>query len=807
MVGATADRPEGHGTVSEVTSAFPRLTGGPRRGRSRLSRAAAASYQLFLTTRDLSVDEIAERYRALAARVAPLGDLPDRELPEALALAALAVRATTGLEPYPVQFLAAVTVADGSVAEMQTGEGKTLATHLAAAVLALPGRPVVVATANEYLAARDAALLTPVAELLGFSVGVSRIGATVEERLAAHRCRVVYGTATSLGFDYLYDNLAIDVREIAMSDPYAAIVDEADSVLLDDARTPLLVSGPGAENAFDFPRFAALAASFTAEDVHVDLAKSAVAPTASGVARAQVALGVSDLYAVPGLVQQLLTALHARFLLRSGIDYIVVHDPDPRVVLIDAGTGRRRERSRLRSGLHEALEAKESVPSPGSGVTRASVAIQNFFLRFPRLGGLTGTASSAAEEFEEFYRLAVFRVPTNQPSIRKDLPDRFFGPGSARDTALVEEVTGLLTIGRPVLVLTDSVTDAERLAELLSALQPRLLSARRPEAEVEVISRAGEPGALTVATAMAGRGVDILLGGTPEEEGFVDRRAQVVAAGGLAVCSAVRFPSRRVDAQLRGRAGRQGEPGSSQFFLSFDDELPRLYAPDSVTGLLGDGGELPGRLAGNVFTRAQASVEEDDRAARRATMTADLPLARHREIFYRYRQELLALTPWERAFAVLHAGLLRRLPATVESVESAHRELGRFWPALVEFPSFETPIPADRIAPRLTKWLLERLQERLAPLAELTAEERAEVLVRLVGSMTLDALDRSWAAHLESATALYADTSLTARVGQKPEGVYRSMLEDSFTEVFSRFEYVAAAHLGGLRLDTVTRSA
>ncbi len=793
-------------TASRSTT-FPRLAAGPLLRRRRLSAAAAAAHQVYLDGLTLSAEEITTRFQSLQDRVAASGDLADADLPEALGLAALAVRNVSGLEPYPVQLLAAAVVAGGAIAEMQTGEGKTLATHLAAIALSLAGRPVLVATANEYLADRDAALLRPIAALLGFTVGVSRIGADVPDRLAAHRCRVVYGTATSLGFDYLYDNLAIDLREIAMGEPYAAIVDEADSVLLDEARTPLLISGHGADTGFDFERFARLAAAFTDEDVHVDLAKNAVAPTASGVARAEAFLGVERLYDEPHLVQQLLTALHARFLLRSGVDYIVVSDPEPRVVLIDAGTGRRRERSRLRSGLHEAIEAKESVPSPGAGVTRASVAVQNFFLRFPRLGGLTGTASSAAEEFEEFYRLAVFTVPTNRPSRREDLPDRFFAAGADRDAALSEEVGALLTAGRPVLVLTDSVTDAERLSVLLEPFAPRLLSARRPEIEAEVISRAGEPAALTIATAMAGRGVDILLGGHPAEPGFEHRRDAVVAAGGLAVLSAVRFPSRRVDAQLRGRAGRQGEPGSSRFLLSFEDELPRLYAPDSIAGLLTAAGELPGRLAGNVFARAQSAVEEDDRVARRATTTADLPLARHREVFYRYRQELLGLSPWERAFAIVHAGLLRRLPDPVPSVEAAHQTLGRFWPATVEFPSFETPIPAAAIAPRLTRWFMSRLQERLDLLADLSPQERAEVLIRLIGSMALDALDRSWAAHLESAAALYADSSLTARVGQKPEGIYRSMLEDSFAEVFARFEYVAVANLGGLRLDSVTRAA
>lgn len=785
-------------------ASFPSLTGsGP--GRTRITRAAAKAYELFGELEGCDADHLRSRFSALSAKVAASGDIGAADIPEALSLAAASVRLCSGLSPYPVQFLGAAVVASGAIAEMQTGEGKTITTQLAATALALTGRPVHVATANEYLAARDAAALSAVGELLGFTVGLSKVGSTVHERIAAHACDVVYGTATSFGFDYLYDNLAISESEIACREPYAAIIDEADAVLLDDARSPLLVSGRGGSAAGDLVRFAALTAELVSDDVYIDPARTTVVLTDHGVVKAQEFLGVPDLYAEPLLVQSVSAALQARFLLRRDVDYIVVGDEEPQVVLIDEKTGRRKERSRLRSGLHEALEAKEGLAVRDSGVTKASVAIQTFFARYHRLGGLSGTARTALAEFDELYHLPVFVVPTNRPRVREDLPDRFFATGASRDEALVADVAGLLSAGRPVLLLTDTVEDAERLASLLTGFAPRLLSARNPAVEAEVLSRAGEPAALTVATAMAGRGVDILLGGNPVERAYAENRSAVVEAGGLAVLSAVRFASRRVDDQLRGRAGRQGEPGSSRFYLSFDDELPRRYAPGSLAGLLGSATELPGRLAAPVFNRAQSAVEEDDRAARRATLIADLPLARHRDLFYAYRRDLLRLSPWERAHAVVLSGLRRRLPSTVTSVVSAHQTLGRFWPGLVDFPSFETPIAAEAIAPRLTKWFLDRLQDRLAPLAALDPVERHEVLVRLVGSMTLDALDRSWAAHLERASNLYADTSMASRTGQKPERIYRSLLEESFVGVFARFEYVAVANLGGLRLETVER--
>jgi len=784
-----------------TSSGFPHLSG-PRRSANTICRSAERAFSLYTDIKDVSAEDLRERYRGLRSEVSVLGDLSVDRVPAALAVAAAAVRSATGFDAYPVQFLGAAVVAAGAIAEMQTGEGKTLTTQLAAVSLSLTGRPVHVATANEYLASRDAAALRIVGDLLGFTVGLSRVGATLSERIHAHACDIVFGTAISFGFDYLYDNLAIAVDEIACREPYAAIVDEADAVLLDDARSPLLISGRGEARVWDPVRYMSVASTLDPADVFVDDARTAVALTGSGVEKVSASLAVNDLYSDPLEVQKVSAALHASFLLRSGVDYIVVEDP-PAVVLIDEKTGRRRERSRLRAGLHEALEAKEGVAVRTGGVTKASVAVQTFFARYRRLGGLTGTAASAAVEFDELYKLKVFSVPPNRPRLRKDLPDRVFSLASERDEALREQIEGLLSDGRPVLLLTDSVEDAERLSVLLDAFAPRLLSARDPSVEADVVSRAGEPGVLTVATAMAGRGVDVLLGGNPSDPGFSERRSKVLASGGLAVLSVVRFPARRVDDQLRGRAGRQGEPGSSQFLLSFDDELPRRYAPDMVAGLLSGSGELPSRVALPVFSRAQSAVEQDDRASRRSTLEADLPLLRHREEFYAYRRLLLDLSPWERAHAVVHAGVLRRLPTTVTSVESAHLALRGFWPALVDFPSFESPIEAAAIAPRLTRWFMQRLQERLAPLAGLEPAERQEVLVRLVGSMTLDALDKSWAAHLERAASLHVDTSMVSRTGQKAARIYRSRLEESFSKVFSRFEKVTAANLGGLRLDTV----
>ena len=754
----------------------------------------------------------------------------DTELVEALALVSFLSPRILGLRPYPVQRLGALVLATGSVAEMRTGEGKTLATGMAALALALPGCGVHVATANEYLAARDAAFLAPLASLLGMTVGVSRQGASKEERIAAHRCDVVYGTSTSLGFDYLYDNLAVFAKDVACREPFAALVDEADSVLLDEAVTPLLVSVTGSPLNTDFAGMAKMVAGLDPDrDVYLDPDGSSVSLLDPGIDALEGLLagrlGAARLHERPRLVAEVQVALDARFLFVEGVDYIVADTNEgPSVVLVDANTGRRRSTSRLRSGLHEALEAKEGLSVRPGGVTRAMISVQNFFSRYPVLGGMTGTASSAREEFMEFYGLEVLGVPTHRPSMRLDMPDRVFASRPERDDVLVEAVATLRAAGRPVLVACESVADAARVGLLLRGLPEdgfpavRVLSARDPEVEAEVLARAGEPSAVTVATAMAGRGVDIMLGGLPGSEGFESRRAQVLAAGGLAVVSTCRYPSRRVDDQLRGRAGRQGEPGSSLFLLSFDEELPRRYAPDAVRGLLGANGELPGRVASRVFEKAQDALSSEHVASRREVFRADVPLARDREAFYAFRRSLLLLEPWDRVLTVVRTAFahrLDRLDGTGGAGEPSSSSFVGLWPQGLAFPSLGSA--RDRSPRRATGSSAGRsavldvlvdtfvvdLASRLSPFEGLDDEVRAGLLGRLVGSLVLDALDLVWAGHLEAASALYGDTRLTARTGQDPERVYRSLLRDSFEEVFERFFTTAMFNLGTFRLTAV----
>jgi len=782
--------------------------------RLRLDRLSRRLEDQVRTFAGLPADDLVVRFLSLRDRLAGAPGVGGEDLVEALALASSLSPHVTGLDPYPVQRLGALVLASGMVAEMFTGEGKTLSTGLAALSLSLCGRGVHVVTANEYLAARDAEFLTPFASRLGLVVGLSLQGASLEERRRAHAADVTYGTASSFGFDYLYDNLAVFPGDVACREPFAALVDEADSVLLDEAVTPLLVSVTGGASRLNFARMDALVAGLVeGVDVHVDRVAGCVSLLDAGADRLEAGLvdrlNGRPLFEQYRIVQQAYTALEARLLLREGRDYVVVPQSDgaAEVVLVDANTGRRRSSSRLRSGLHEALEAKEGLPVRPGGVTRAMISVQNFFARYHLLGGMSGTARSARDEFEEFYGLKVVVVPSHRPSVRVDFSDRVFATSAERDAVLLEVVSGLRAAGRPVLVACESVDDCARVGSLLASLPeegfPRLrvLSARDPEVEAEVIGAAGEPSQVTVATAMAGRGVDVVLGGVPGSQDFEGRRERVISAGGLAVVSTCRYPSRRVDDQLRGRAGRQGEPGSSLFLLSFDEELPRRYAPGALRGLLASSGELPARSSVRVFDRAQRAVESEHQSSRREVGSADVPVAVDREAFYAFRRELLGLRPWERVVTTVSSAFAHRLasrPTGSAPVTSA--DLSGLWPSRLAFPDLsgvESP-DASQVVSVLVDAFLADLTGRLALLEPLAPPAREELLGRLVGALVLDSLDLAWAGHLEASAGLYADSRLVARTGQDPDRVYHALLRSSFDALFDRFFRVALANLAGL---------
>ncbi len=524
---------------------------------------------------DAQLRESAAALRERAKGSARLDDL----LIEVFALAREAADRVLGMRPFDVQVMAGITLHRGKLVEMQTGEGKTLAAVLPACLNALTGRGVHVLTFNDYLARRDAAWMGPVYRFLGLSVGAVQEGLSVEARRAAYAADVTYATAKEAGFDFLRGGLCRSPNELSQRPFHFAIVDEADSTLIDEARTPLVIAGDRPGSQTSLYRIAELVASLAqGADWETDENDRNASLTDRGVDRVGSALGCGDLYAGENylLLIEVNQALHARALLRRDVDYIV---RDGRIELVDEFTGRVMDDRRWPDGLQAALEAREGLTIRPGGRILGSITLQHFLKRYPRLSGMTATAQTAAEELEAFYGLNVVPIPPNRPCVREDLPDLIFTHKDVKHRALVAEISRARAIGRPVLVGTSSVEESESLAARLgeAGVACRVLNAKNDEAEAEIIAEAGAVGAVTISTNMAGRGTDIRLGGAGEGE-----RDRVVELGGLYVIGTNRHESRRIDDQLRGRAGRQGDPGTSRFFVSLEDDLMARFGIDHL---------------------------------------------------------------------------------------------------------------------------------------------------------------------------------------------------------------------------------
>jgi len=510
--------------------------------------------------------------RAASLRRGPAG--PGPESRQSFALALEAARRATGLAAHDVQHVAALAMADGKIAELPTGEGKTLAAVFTASHLALMGRPVHVLTFNDYLARRDAAWMGPAYRLLGVSVGAVQEGLDKPAKRAAYACDVVYATAKEAGFDYLRDRLAFEPEERVHRPFGVALVDEADSILIDEARIPLVISGAASAAGVDVTRLAALVRGLErGRDTETDAENANVFPTDAGIRRIESLLGCGNLFAPENETRlaAIHCALHAELLLERDIDYIV---RDGRIEIVDEFTGRVMAKRHWPDGLQAAVEAKEGVRRGSEGRILGSITLQHFFRLYPSLCGMTATAAPSARELKEFYGAGVVVIPPHRPCVRQDLPDVVFTHREAKSAALVGEIVAVHASGRPVLVGPASVRESEALAAALAAsgVPCEVLNAKNDELEAAVVARAGAPGAVTISTNMAGRGTDIRLGGPAEEE-----RDRVAALGGLYVIGTNRHESRRIDDQLRGRAGRQGDPGSSRFFISLEDDIFERY--------------------------------------------------------------------------------------------------------------------------------------------------------------------------------------------------------------------------------------
>jgi len=571
-------------------------------------------------------------FRERLQRGGPLDDL----LPEAFALAREAARRTINMRHFDVQIVGGIVLHEGKIAEMKTGEGKTLVATLAAYLNSLSGKGVHVVTVNDYLARRDSEWMGPVYRYLGLTVGVIQNQMGDVERQQAYRSDVAYGTNNEFGFDYLRDNMKFSLDHCVQGELHYGIVDEVDSILIDEARTPLIISGPAEESTDKYSKIDRVIPRLKPErDYQVDEKYRTVTLTEEGVVKAEDLLGVNNLYDLSNIdtLHHINQALKAHTLFKCDVDYMV---KDGEVIIVDEFTGRLMPGRRYSDGLHQALEAKEKVKVANENQTLATITFQNYFRMYDKLAGMTGTADTEAAEFHKIYGLEVMVIPTNKPLIRTTYPDVVYRTEGEKFRAVVEEIVELNEVGRPVLVGTISIEKSELLSSMLRkrGVDHHVLNAKHHEKEAEIVAQAGQKGTVTIATNMAGRGTDIILG-----KGVTDLE-------GLHILGTERHESRRIDNQLRGRAGRQGDPGSSRFYLSLEDDLLRIFGSDRISGIMEklgmeDGQPIENRLVTKAIENAQRRVEAHNFEIRKQLLEYDDVLNKQREVIYAQRRQIL----------------------------------------------------------------------------------------------------------------------------------------------------------------------
>ena len=760
----------------------------------------------------------------------------DDVLPEVFAMTREAMKRTLGMRHFDVQFIGGAVLHQGRISEMRTGEGKTLVAPLAAILNALTGRGVHVVTVNDYLARRDPQWMGPIFHFLGVSVGMITHDAsfvfepgypTSDERLInlrpvsrreAYAADVTYGTNNEFGFDYLRDNMVTELDQRVQRERSFAIVDEVDNILIDEARTPLIISGQAEESADLYFTFARLVPRLKERpegeeeggDYFIDLKDRAVSPTEEGIDKMEGFLGVENMYdADPRLARHFEQALRAHALYKRDRDYIV---KDGEIVIVDEFTGRQMPGRRWSEGLHQAIEAKEGLRVQRESVTLATITFQNYFRLYDKLSGMTGTAMTEAEEFHKIYKLEVVAIPTHRDMIREDFADLVFRDENAKFNALIEEIVEMQEAGRPVLVGTVTVEKSEILSTLLKrrGIKHETLNAKFHEKESGIVAQAGRTGAVTIATNMAGRGTDILLGGNPAglasealhrkglnpaevdkatmDEALAEARtiteedhARVVEAGGLHIIGTERHDSRRIDNQLRGRAGRQGDPGSSRFYLSLDDDLMKRFASDRVTGLmerlgLEDDVAIESRLVSKTIESAQSRVEGFNFDIRKRVVEFDDVINKQRETIYAERDKVLHnedLTETVRTFlddevdSLVDAHLVGDDPAAwnFEGLTAALAAMGLSGEGTTEDDLWDLG-GREVIAEHLRELADARLDAREAEIGESDwAQVERLVLVRTINSL--------WVEHLTELDDMRRGIGLRGYAQQDPLNEFR----------------------------------
>jgi preprotein translocase subunit SecA len=794
---------------------------------------------------DLSDAELRAKSDEFRAR-ARGGDSLDDILPEAFACVREAARRTIGQRHFDVQVVGAIALHQGRIAEMKTGEGKTLTSTMPAYLNAIDGRGVHVVTVNDYLAKRDSEWMGGIYRALGVSVGLIQSSMSPQERRPAYAADVTYGTNNEFGFDYLRDNMAMRADEMVQRGHAYAIVDEVDSILIDEARTPLIISGMVADSAKWYQTFARLVPRLRRDDDYeIDEGKRTVAVTEAGVAKVEESLGLDNLYehVHTPLVHHLQNALRAKELYKKDVDYIITNGE---VKIVDEFTGRVLEGRRYSEGLHQAIEAKEGVRIKEENQTLATITVQNYFKMYEKLAGMTGTAKTQLTEFEEVYKLGVVEVPTNQPMVRADQQDQVYKNEDAKWNAVVDDLVERNANGQPVLVGTVSIEKSETLSGYLNrrGVPHSVLNAKNHEKEAMIVAQAGRIGAVTVATNMAGRGVDILLGGNPEylarqemaarewdndayllfEMDEEDRAAyeaeyqpiyqkfkaqtdaeheEVVAVGGLYVLGTERHESRRIDNQLRGRSGRQGDPGESMFYLSLEDDLMRMFASDRISSVMErlkwpDDEPITAKMVTRAVESAQRQIEELNFERRKNILKYDDVMNTQRSVIYEERTKILEGEDFKDEAIDMVTEVVTR---TVEQLAPEHM-FSEEWDPEAIITGLGDVYPT-----RITKGDLEQLSSSVE-LAEMTlsdALELYELKEQQIGSQYMRELERlvllnitdtKWREHLFEMDYLQEGIHLRAYAQKDPLTEYRreaftmfEELTESIRQDFVRYVY------------------
>ena len=752
------------------------------------------------------------------------GEDLDDILPEAFAVVREASFRTIGLRHFDVQLIGGMALNDGKIAEMKTGEGKTLVSTLAGYLNALPGNNVHIVTVNDYLAMRDSEWMGQVYRFLGMKVGLIQNGMRPDEKIPQYQADVTYGTNSEFGFDYLRDNMVARADRRVQRGHSFAIVDEVDSILIDEARTPLIISGAGYRAAETYKRFAAVMPSLKeGVDFEMDEAKKTIYTTEVGLEKVEFQLGIEDLYGDPEgqLPNHLQQALKAQFLFHRDIDYVVVNGE---VKIVDEFTGRIMEGRRYSEGLHQALEAKEHVLVRQENQTLATITLQNYFRLYDKLSGMTGTAMTEDSEFREIYDLGVMSIPPNKPVIRDDKNDLIYRTIDAKFGAVADDIAERHANGQPCLVGTVSIESSERLSRLLSkrGIAHEILNAKNHEREASIVAQAGRKGAVTIATNMAGRGTDILLGGNPDvlaeemvlelveedEEPTQDQKdvalvrakeittqeaKEVRQAGGLCVIGTERHESRRIDNQLRGRSGRQGDPGVTQFYLSLEDDLMRLFGGNKMDSIgnmmkrtdLPEDMPIQASMVSKAIESAQRQVESINFAARKNVLEYDDVMNLQRKAIYEERNAILD-----------GKDLSERMPDIIsDAVESnvyewcSARDASDDWDvtALNNWLSQMTGDPEltvdsfdhDDDADHLVELIIDDLQERY----QAKADQVGPVFQDIQAQVMLRFIDTRWMSHLQEMDYLKSAIGLRAYGHRDPLVEYREEAHNAFASL------------------------